>query len=447
MRERVQIFRKISAVCLGAALLFSVGTMPMRAEASEDGSAVPTLAVTKEIQTSEWVPDAPAGTAVFTFQAVGVQSVSDGELNTTLRNSMPGIPDVEIIFDGTETGTVTEGLRSIVKESGDVVQSMRAADFQNVGYYHYTLSEKQNTFVLKDGEVLTNSEASYEVVFSVLEPGRISGAAVTRKTDDQGGSETTGQKVEGTPGNSGLGNGIGNDLRFVSQYSSRMTADPLNPVVDPENPIQANGMWLGKIVTGELADMTRYFPFSVKIQNPDWIVPGTGAYTYRAYIMEYDGTSWSYVTEEERALAVSEDAVLDVDHGYYLTFAAGTGASGSAEKNVNLAHHTALCFTDLAFGAKMQCTEAASVKEDGYTVSVKLLANGQDRSAASADTGVITIGARANAAFFTNDLKAQPITGIMMNNLPYMVLLAAAVAGLILYVAAKSYKKRRNDGR
>lgn len=103
-----------------------------------------------------------------------------------------------------------------------------------------------------------------------------------------------------------------------------------------------------------------------------------------------------------------------------------------------------LVFDSLPAGTRYVVTEIGA--EDGYTPSVKVIENGQ----ATQDTTAVKdgdsisvsalVGEQENKVTFVNTYQEIAITGIVMNNLPFILLIGAGVVALAALSVLKSKK-------
>ena len=113
---------------------------------------------------------------------------------------------------------------------------------------------------------------------------------------------------------------------------------------------------------------------------------------------------------------------------------------------VNLKHDQRLVFTDLHIGASYDVTEAAV---QNYKASLAYVVNGGTPGSTSNTEGNlqlginnILIGKDQNSAAFTNEYQTVTPTGVVINNLPFVMILILAAGSFIAFVAVKSRKKR-----
>ena len=122
--------------------------------------------------------------------------------------------------------------------------------------------------------------------------------------------------------------------------------------------------------------------------------------------------------------------------------------NGKATANVELCDGDTITFDNIAAGTRYTVTEAGAT--DGYTPSVAVVENGgiaEQINATSEADGITAdnklIGEKANSVVFTNAYADTPITGVIINNLPYVVLAAAAVCALVALVLINRRRQYR----
>ena len=157
-----------------------------------------------------------------------------------------------------------------------------------------------------------------------------------------------------------------------------------------------------KNTVGDLADKTKAFTFNVTFTKP----------------ATYDGSTF-----------VSGNDTYTFGQEYTFTLADG------GQK----------VFSNLPAGTRYVVTEVGAA--DGYAPSVTVVENGTQTvnktaadadSLATAETGKTNLaGEGTNTVTFTNTYKDVPITGIIMNNLPFVILILAAAAGIVGYLVIR----------
>lgn len=112
-----------------------------------------------------------------------------------------------------------------------------------------------------------------------------------------------------------------------------------------------------------------------------------------------------------------------------------------------------LVFDNLPAGTRYVVNEVGA--EDGYTPSVEVVENGTQTvnktagsdadslSTADADNDKNLVGENANKVIYTNTYGDTPITGLMFENLPYILLGGIAVLAMAVFMVLK--RKQRRD--
>ena len=97
-----------------------------------------------------------------------------------------------------------------------------------------------------------------------------------------------------------------------------------------------------------------------------------------------------------------------------------------------------LVFDSLPAGTRYVVKEVAA--EDGYTPSIKIVENGVETQGetvserdgiSSAATGTNLVGENENEVVFTNTYEDIPLTGIILNNWPFIILIILAIGALL----------------
>ncbi|MDR2671981.1 MAG: hypothetical protein LBC35_01535 [Coriobacteriales bacterium] len=424
---------KIMALLLTLALALSLGA-PLSAFAAgspitgnEQSPAQASL--TKVLKLPEGTTT-PATTFEFTFTPVSV----DGD--TTIAGTAPAISSdnkIAIGYNSADTAAASNGIISIPKETS----IFSGVTFPHAGVYTYKVVENPNTYAIADAskEQMTYSQAEYEITAYVKEKSTDSSqlyiaAIATTITKNEDGTTGSGDKVDPTPGG-GTG-GSYSALAFTNNYTKTGGGGGTDPT-DPTNPLNST-LSISKAVRGEYASKTFYFPFSISLSAPSTLT--TIPAFYRAYVVEDNDT---IVTSSSNA----DPSLLAVDAGGpYIK------VSTSAPTAVNLKHDQKLVFLDTPVGTCYTATEPGTA---GYTPKVDIVTNEGNPVEKSATTGqslatgAQLVGEKTNSADFLNTRADVSPTGIFIENLPYIVLIALALALLAGFVAIRVRRSRSNN--
>ncbi|WP_312446444.1 DUF7601 domain-containing protein [Lacrimispora sp.] len=420
LRGRIAAMALTVVMCIGtAASAFAAGNPIF---GTEDEPA--TAAITKNLIM-------PAGTttpdAVFTFQFSPV-SVDDRTTSADL-DTMPAVGPTTIAFSASDTGTVSTGTKTILKQSGNVLSGV---SFPHAGVYVYTIQENPSVtgYTPGENETYVFSPAQYTLAVYVKngDNGLYVAAVASSITVNDSGNQTSdpGDKVDPTP-QPGDPNITGNYSKIIFTNTYSKTAGGVDPT-DPNNHV----LTIGKAVSGDYADRSKYFAFQITATQPGVV---QGSVTYKAYVLN---SSNQVVTSENNASDLQTDG-----EGYsYIEF-----TSGAAE-TVNLKHDQKLVFTDLHIGADYVAVESAV---EHYTASAMVVENGigpvQYNNVidnTSLSIGTKLIGENQNSAAFTNTYRTITPTGVIINNLPFVMILILAAGSFVVFVVIKSRKKRNH---
>lgn len=300
------------------------------------------------------------------------------------------IPDIS--FSGTKTGTTT----SRAKVSFPT-------NWPDAGKYEYTVTETGAAPAITDGEhqkmIMSQAEYTMDVYVINGDNGLEISNIIVNKTKDDKGTAATG-KVD-------ISNTDKNGFNFTNTYVQEAGTgiDPTNP--DPTYKTDGS-LNVTKAINanGGTVDADKDFDFTATFIFPK----GTDATTLGG-VKDADGH------------------VISINENGTCTFKL------KANKNMK--------FTGVPVGTKINVTESATPNYKGSAVSVF---NGQSQPKVEAAkynmalTVTNTLGQKQNKVDVTNTYDYVPTTGIIMNTLPYVLMIALCGAALMAFVA---FKRRR----
>lgn len=300
------------------------------------------------------------------------------------------IPDIS--FKDTETGTTTRK-----------AQVSFPTNWPDAGKYEYTVTETGAAPAITDTKhqtmIMSQAEYTMDVYVTNGDKGlEISNIIVNKKKDDKGTAATG--KVD-------ISNTDKNGFNFTNTYvqEAGTGTDPTNP--DPTYD-KDGSLNVTKTINanGGTVDTDREFNFTATFAFPK----GTDATTLGG-VKDADGH------------------VIEINENGTCTFTL------KANKNMK--------FTGVPVGTKINVTESATPNYKGSAVSVF---NGQSQTKVEASkynmafTVKNTLGQKQNKVDVTNTYDYVPTTGIIMNTLPYVLMIALCGAALMAFVA---FKRRR----
>lgn len=348
---------KIGAVLLAGTMMFGMGTSAFAADVptvDNQGNA----SITKDFVMAEGIKT-PAYTFGFT-----ATSTTDGAPVATIS---------DITFADTDNGTLSDGKTTVSKDS-----DISFGTFPHAGEYVYAVKETKES---ADG--VEYSEDTYTL--RVYVKNGDNGLEIRNMTAEKGTSNgTVGNKVS--------------EMKFTNTYRKDAALE------------------ITKVTTGELADKTKDFDFTITI-TPSKTEPNQES--------SYTGK----IGEEDVTVNANQPTTFKLHDGETLKF------------------------DSLPAGTRYVVTEQAAT--DGYTPSVTVVENGTttvtNKKASSETDGISSadaqptnlVGEGKNSVTFTNTYKDVPLTGIFMNNLPFVIVIGIAVLALGALAILKKQRSAR----
>ncbi|MCL2491526.1 MAG: hypothetical protein FWE87_02100 [Coriobacteriia bacterium] len=392
---------------------------------NDDGALIGTqekpaeAALTKLLQFPEGTKN-PGASFTFAVSAISV----DGDKAT--ETNMPAIKEIILNSADKAITTTKDGVSTIVMESDGIFSKY---SFANAGVYVYEITEIGDTYKVDAvHEMMIYSDAKYEVTVYVKDKtGSETGTYVAAITTEvlKADSTTTpaGIKVDPTPGG---GEEFGySQMTFTNTYIKTNGGDPNDP-----DPTKNSTLSISKTVSGEFASSTVYFDYTLDLLAPSLVPVSDGGLVYHAYVIE-DG---KVVTEEANGVIAGTDS----NGQAYLKIVSGTQASFS------LKDKQTLVFINTPVGTTYKVTEVGT---PAYTPSFIIITDGKSGEkvvgtlGASLSTDVERVGESVNSADFNNDRGTVTPTGLNLNDLPFIAMIAIATVAAIVCVAVKTRKR------
>lgn len=345
----------------------------------------------------------------FTFSAV--QQKNEGSVNNLVDTN------ANVTINKAEFKT-TEGTGTLTKR-----WAVTFPEYSEAGKYRYKVTETGNSLNLDDTQdkqkmLMSKAEYLMDVYVSNTTAGgyEISNIIVNKIKNDQGTAEESPVKVD-------IGNGKNNGFKFENTYvqEAGTGTDPSNPTPDP-NYTENGSLKISKNVIGNESSDTSFaastsdeFNFTVNFVFP----AGTDKNTLGG--VKVDGT----------------DVTIN----------------GNGDATLILKHNDAKKFTGVPVGTKIIVTEAAKAN---YKGSAAVVINNENKAPVvatkfnedikvwdkDANTGY-KLGQTKNAVDVTNKFNNVPTTGIIMNTLPYVLMVALCAVALFGFVAFKRKKVQK----
>lgn len=372
-----QSIKKLLALTLIMIVAVSMAvTTPLSA-----GAITGTAEIVKEVKVPGGVT-MPTGSYEFVFTPITVKN-STTLLPPNVNNDTTNDNKIVLTFDGTETPVVAGGYNVYTRNNTAIFAD---TTFPHAGIYVYEVEETASTLTtVPAGYTMTYSQAKYSVEVYVENDGsgglNISNFVVT-EVNNQAGTPTGVKPLK---------------MVFENTYSS-----------DTQ-------LAVSKQVKGNFADQTKDFTYTINI---------AGALTPSVDARHIDATGASTMIS--------------------IPAAGGT---------FTLKHDESIIFESLPVGATYVLTESG---ESGYTASAKVadgggVTLGTETGAAGA---AVTVGGApattlntpialvngTNTADWENAFSDTVATGVLMNMLPFIVLIIVAVGGFVGFVVMRRRK-------
>ena len=387
--KRNKLKRVFSGIMTAAlALTLCMGTaVPVSAGSGTEASPAKAT-ITKKFQYARGI-STPTATFTFAFTKVS----EDGAAPS---NNMPDIDNKAVGYTAADSGTTVANLTTVTKETNDILEGLT---WPHAGEYVYSIVENESGYTLGTGETLTYSQATYKLYVRVANGNSglyVANVMAERVVDDNGDTVSPGEKVNPEPGN-----GAGNGLAFTNVFTKRGGGTDIDSLT------------ISNTVDGTYGDRTKQFNFSLTLTN----APTSSTTSYTGTITKADSTT----------------STVTVTPGTSQTF--------------TLAHGEKLIFSDLPAGTTYILSQTGAT---GYKPSYSVIENGGTPSAASAAnfgdglaTGSRLVGENVNSADFTNTYNTITDTGILVNNLPFIVLIGVSLLALGAVVVSRKRKMGR----
>ena len=406
-----------SAVLVGTMCLGNVANVNAADVPAEWGpTETPEAAITVEYKMGNGVVT-PANDVSFTF----TKTAAPSGMST---NDMPAISVPNVKFNAGEDlikDTTAKDIKVLRKQSDNFLASFKTAMDKSTkmttGEYVYKVTSTSTVTKAKTDDVFTGSDAEYKLNIFVAQhtDGKlyIKGLSIINTKNDAGTDTGNNTKVDGKPGS--MEDGIASNfsgLKFVNEYVAKAgSVDPTDPSVpDPENPLS----YAFKVTnnTESKGTQTGSFEYTMTVTKPSGITTADNTYVYYVDGTQKTGTYGSAVT-----FTLGDAKSMMIKSCY--------AGSKVAVEQKGVANWTATAETTFN-GVKDSQKLSAAV---GKNLKV-------------ADK---TLGQKENKVDYKNIYKDIAVTGIIVNNFPFIIMIAIAVVAFAGIVAMNS--KKRMDRR
>lgn len=388
--------KKIATGVVAAGTILSLLQVPnVLAEnevASSQNEKNVVVKVNKELDIAEGITT-PTATFTFKFAPKSGQNSANVPYETVTPTNGT-IPNRTVTYGAGDT--LPQGKTAITKATDDIFAGVTYA---NAGEYVYTVSEEQTgwTALANNIDTLTFDTKTYEMHVFVKNKSQGTGTYISNVyfVDTTAGSTTaaTAKKAgNAEPGTEGGTKVYKYDL-FKNKYTKKAGKTGDSPSTINPN---ADALTITKKVAGGLASKTKNFTFKLTFKAASTDETGT-----------YTGTKGS------EQIQFTKDV----------------------EKEFTLHDGESLVFADLPAGTKYTLKEEGT---SGYTPSSAYKENGtlkngstgtQSQAYTVAD---VLIGEKENNNIVTNTLPEVTPTGLLIDNLPFIIMIGLGLFGFIL---------------
>ena len=405
----------VGTMCLGN--VANVNAADNNGPATWKPTDTPSAAITVEYKMGNDVVT-PANDVSFTFDKISAPEGMD-------TKDMPAISVGNVKFDAGKDeikDTTVSDIKVLRKQSGNFLESfknvMDSSTNMTTGEYVYTVTSTSTVTKTKANDVFTGSSAKYRLNIFVAQntDGKlyIKGLSIVNTKNDAGADTGNGAKVDGNPGSTTGGTASNfSGLKFVNEYVAKAgsTVEPTDPTKpNPEDPSTYAFKVTNKVVNKK--DQAGNFEYTMTVTKPEGITTADDSYVY-------------FVDGEMKTG----------------TYGAAVPFTLPADKNMMIRS----CYA----GSKVTVDQKGVVN---WTATAKTMFNGiADSNTLTAALGKNlkvegkTLGQKENKVDYTNTYKDVTVTGIIVNNFPFIIMIAIAVVAFAGIVAMNS--KKRMDRR
>lgn len=369
------------------------------ATAKATGETSAKVSINKVLNIAEGITT-PEATFTFTFTPKTGTS-SNGAPYETIDSSNGQITDKNVSYSGTDV--LATGQTNIKKDTGDI---FREVNYTHAGEYVYTVAEKQNVgwnVIQKNGspiDFMTYDNRNYEM--HVIVKNKTTGGTYISSVYFKQVSPSVNGKVK--PSESGTTYKYDLFTNIYRKNAGKIT-DPNEPKPNKPNVSKvdpnAKSLVIKKVVSGATADKSKDFTFKLTF------------------------TKASTETSQSITGKIGETSK---------TFVYGQ------ETTITLRHDQSLVFDTIPAGTRYKLVETGS---QGYTASAAYKENGASKNQAGTVSTNFTqdsilIGEKPNDNTITNSLPDVTPTGLLIDNLPFILMIGLGLAGFVVLS-----KKRR----
>lgn len=436
---------------LGTVLSVSAAAIPTPMPRQDDGKAI----LEKVLKTADGVTIVNPTLLPFDFKFTPKGIVgADGKIITGTDTDLPAIANY-ILNASQVTGDpqIVNGFVETKVLTNDVLAGLPATGFDHAGVYVYEVSEvilgtPGIPYSYENGEV-TFSQAVYQMIVYVQN--KVDGDSIPLNPEELEITNVGFRKIVEDNGVAvaEVASGV-NDMPIHAGGMGDAMFTKTSPIFTNEFSALVD-LTVSKTVAGEYADTTEAFKFDLTLERPNSQAvkdETTTGKTYTGYIVDIDGNATNPPRKVVATFAPNSTTTtipqFTLKHGESVIFRGYEIATDPA-KNIGTD------ITGLPAGTIWTIGETGVA---GYTATATVNNNftgtgtpvpgtgtaGDSLSITTLGTNALVAGEDTNEAAFLNTYRAITPTGILMNNLPFILLILVAVGGFVGYIASKRRK-------
>lgn len=392
-KRKSRVLYGVLAFLMAVGLFVSGGTSKVLAVDNLFGSS---LQITKTIK-KDLGTTTPGVGFVYEFEKFKFNESTDTE-------NLPAIADATVSFTSSSTESTVNDVVTVTESTTITLPSVGTGGFSKAGEYVYNITETAPT--MSGTDTFTTAPEAYRMHVYVINGTsglELKGVAVY-KTITENGNVVETDKIDGDES--------GSTIPFSGVYR-KIAGSGVENATDPYA-----SFTLSKTTTGDLADLTQKFEFTLNFKSSSL---HTDSQTYNYKVLDKD------------------DNPVSGKSGQFTL--AGAGSEDHFE--VNLKHGEKVVVENLPTGTTFHGLETGY---GSYTPSVVVTSNGasaekfdgsqgNDLVISTSNTAAYTtlLGEGVNSAAVTNDYSSTNITGILLDNLPFIILIVVGAAGFGYY--------------
>lgn len=399
----------VGTMCLGNVANVNAADVPAEWGPTE----TPSAAITVEYKMGNGVVT-PANDVSFTF------TKTEAPAGMT-KDNMPAISVANVKFNAGEDlikDTTAKDIKVLRKQSDNFLASFKTAMDKSTnmttGEYVYTVKSTSTVTKAKNDDVFTASNAEYKLNIFVAQHTNgklyIKGLSIINTKNDAGTDTGNNTKVNGKPGSTedGIESNF-SGLKFVNEYVAKAgSVDPTVP--DPNKPAS----YAFKVTnnTESKGNQIGSFNYTMTVTKPSGIATTDNTYVYYVNGKQETGT---YETEVTFTLPDTKSMMIKSCYA---------GSKVTVDQK-GVANWTATAET--TFNGVKDTQKLSAAVGKNLQVANK------------------TLGQKENKVEYRNIYKDIAVTGIIVNNFPFIIMIAIAVVAFAGIVAMNS--KKRMDRR